>query len=193
MNRSPNVYVIAGPNGAGKTTFANFFLLDFVATRHFVNADSIAAGLSPFAPDLAVLQAGRIMLERIDVLVRQRVDFGFETTFAGKTMARRLARMKRSGYCVHVTYLWLDSPDLAVARVAERVRRGGHDVPEDIVRRRYGASIRNLFRIYLPLADQWAIYDNSSSQPTLVIHGMGSELEVANPSRYSLIKKAAQQ
>lgn len=188
---SPNVYVIAGPNGAGKTTFADRFLPHFVATRHFVNADSIAAGLSPFSPDLVTMQAGRLMLERIDDLARQGVDFGFETTFSGKSMARRIMRMRQASHCVHMTYLWVDGPDLAVARVADRVRRGGHNVPDDVVRRRYFAGLHNLFDCYLPLAHYWIIYDNSGLEPVRIARGDPDGSQIDDAERYHEIERIA--
>ena len=138
-NKSPTVYVIAGPNGAGKTTFAAEFLPDFVDCRQFLNADLIAAGLSPFAPETQNVKAGRLLLERIGELATAGEDFGFETTLSGRTYARLLTGLRRDGYRVALFFLWLPSADLAVLRVANRVRQGGHAVPEADVRRRFAS------------------------------------------------------
>ena len=163
---SPTVYVIAGPNGAGKTTFAIDFLPHFVHCREFVNADLIAAGLSPFAPETQAVRAGRMMLTRIRELAADRRDFGFETTMSGRGYVRTLEGFRRSGYRVELYFLYLPSAELAVVRVANRVRQGGHNVPEETVRRRYEAGLRNFFRLYAPLADAWWLYDGSRRPPT---------------------------
>jgi len=157
----PHVIVVAGPNGAGKSTSAPYFLRDALEVTEFVNADAIAGGLSAFSPESVAIAAGRIMLERMRELAADRADFAFETTLAGRGLARFLADLQSKGYHVHVLFLGLESADLAVARVAERVRLGGHDVPVDTVRRRYDQGLRNLFRIYMPMADSWQYFDNS--------------------------------
>jgi predicted ABC-type ATPase len=164
----PNVYVIAGPNGAGKTTFATEFLPDFVECREFLNADLIAAGLSPFAPESQNVRAGQLLLERIDEVRKGRRDFGFETTLSGRSYARLLRQMREDGYRVNLFFLWLPCADMAVARVANRVRQGGHNVPEHDIRRRYVAGQRNLFGLYRPLVSAWWLYDASHLPPTLV-------------------------
>src|ERR1017187_2236556 len=153
--RHPTVYVIAGPSGAGKTTFATEFLPDFVNCRQFLNADLIAAGLSPFAPETQNVRAGRLLLERIGELSTAREDFGLETTLSGRTHAKLLTDLKFSGYRIDLFFLWLPSPDLAVLRVAKRVLEGGHQVPEEIVRRRYASGLRHFFRLYTPHVDSW--------------------------------------
>ncbi len=185
----PNVYIIAGPNGAGKTTFANQFLPRSVAGRQFINADLIAKGISPFAPDSVALEAGRVMLERIEQLHRQRVDFALESTLAARTLTSRLESMEQSGYRIHIVYLWLETPELAVARVAERVREGGHSVPDATIRRRYLAGLRNFFKLYLPLAHFWALYDNSSDESLLVAFGDRDGSRIEDPSRYEFIER----
>ena len=141
----PTVYVIAGPNGAGKTTFATEFLPDFVNCREFLNADLIAAGLSPFAPETQDVRAGRLLLTRIKELTAAKETFGFETTLSGRGYIRLFEKMRINGYRIVVFYLWLPSADMAVARVKARVRQGGHNVPESVVRRRYGVGLRNFF------------------------------------------------
>jgi predicted ABC-type ATPase len=164
----PTVYVIAGPNGAGKTTFATQFLPDFVDCRQFLNADLIAAGLSPFAPETQNVRAGRLLLERIEELCNAREDFGFETTLSGRGHARLLSNMRQSGYRVLLFFLWLPSADLAVERVATRVLQGGHTVPEDVVRRRFASGLRNLFHLYRSRLDAWWLYDARRLPPALI-------------------------
>ena len=161
----PNVIVLAGPNGAGKSTVAPALLHGLLDIDAFVNADVIARGLSGFDPERAAIQAGRIMLRRLGELAEQRVDFAFETTLASRVFAPWIATLVRSGYIFRLVYLWVPSPDLCIARVAERVRTGGHYVADDVVRRRYHAGLRNLFELYRPLAEQWQVYDNSTDGP----------------------------
>jgi predicted ABC-type ATPase len=174
----PLVIVIAGPNGAGKSTTAPALLRDTLQVSEFVNADTIAGGLSAFRPDSVAIAAGRAMLERIRQLAKAQVDFAFETTLASRSFAPWLARLKRSGYHVHVLFLWLESADLAVNRVAARVRLGGHDVPEGTVRRRYQRGLRNFFGLYLPLVDSWQVFDNSrAGRPQLVASGQRDRAE----------------
>jgi len=156
--------VLAGPNGAGKSTSAARLLLGALNVAEFVNADTIAQGLSAFAQDRVAFQAGRIMLKRLAELARVRASFGFETTLASRSYASWLAGLRAAGYKVHVVFLWLPNADAAVARVTERVRAGGHDVPESKIRRRYVAGLKNLLRLYLPLADTWQVVDNSGVQ-----------------------------
>jgi predicted ABC-type ATPase len=166
--KHPTLYVIAGPNGAGKTTFATEFLPDFVRCREFLNADLIAAGLSPFAPEAENVRAGRLLLTRIRELTSDRKDFGFETTLAGRGYARRFADMRRQGYRIVLFFLWLPNADLAVKRVARRARQGGHNVPESDIRRRYDAGLCNLLSLYRPLLDEWWLYDASKLPPRLI-------------------------
>jgi predicted ABC-type ATPase len=139
---------------------------------HFVNADTIAQGLSAFNPEDVALDAGRVMLRRLDELEDQRKSFAFETTFASQGLAKRFARLRAGAYTVHIVFLWLPAADLAIARVAERVRAGGHDVPSDTVRRRFARGLRNFFSVYRPIADAWRLYDGSSIRgPRLVSSG----------------------
>jgi len=163
--RQPTVYVIAGPNGAGKTTFATKFLPDFVDCRQFLNADLIAAGLSPFAPETQNVRAARLLLERIGELAAAGQDFGFETTLSGRTYASLLTGLRRDGYRVVLYFLWLPSADLAVFRVANRVRQGGHAVPDADVRRRFASGLRNFFRLYRQRCDCWWLFDGSRLPP----------------------------
>ena len=158
---SPNVVVIAGPNGSGKSTAAPALLRDHLRIAEFVNADVIAQGLSGFGSEQGALQAGRIMLDRLTDLAVQQADFAFETTLASRTFARRLRQLQAGGYQVHLLFLWLPSPEMAIARVASRVRCGGHHVPDEVVRRRYDAGLRNFFAVYRPFVDVWRMFDNS--------------------------------
>ena len=176
-NPRPHVVIIAGPNGAGKTTLAPLLLRDTFGVMEYVNADAIALGLSAFQPEKVALEAGRIMLRHLHTLAAQRRTFAFESTLATRSYAPWIRQLCQQGYAFHVLFLWLRSPELAVQRVKERVRLGGHDVPEVIVRRRYQYGIRNFFDLYLPLATSWSVYDNSVSQaPPLLATGKGNAL-----------------
>jgi predicted ABC-type ATPase len=160
--------LIAGPNGAGKTTFARRYLPENAGVIHFVNADLIANGLSPLKPELAAIAAARTVLREIDRLAAERADFAFETTFSGLTYVRRLQAWKQAGYRIEMVYLRLRSIQLAVQRIAVRVRQGGHHVPRVDVVRRFSRGWVNFQRIYRPLADSWAVYDNSGRAPRLL-------------------------
>lgn len=152
---NPTVIVLAGINGAGKTTASRSLLPNTLKMTTFVNADVIAQGLSGFDPDAAAIRAGRIMLEQLNELAVQRANFAFETTLAGRTYASWLDSLRDTGYRVHLFYFWLNNANLAVARVATRVKKGGHHVPEATIRQRYGRSIQNLFRLYIPVVTGW--------------------------------------
>ncbi|MDQ1611003.1 MAG: hypothetical protein QOG00_934 [Pyrinomonadaceae bacterium] len=158
----PQVFIIAGPNGAGKSTLAPYLLRDTFGVGEFVNADTIALGLSAFSPESVTFEAGRIMLSRLADLARARQSFAFETTLATRSYASFVARLRREGYEFQLLYLTLRSPELAVERVRSRVRLGGHGVPPAVVHRRFLGGARNFFRLYRPLADTWGIYDNST-------------------------------
>jgi predicted ABC-type ATPase len=189
--RTPLVVVLAGPNGAGKSTSATHLLRGALAVEEFVNADTIAQGLSAYRPDGAAMAAGRIMLDRLRFLASEERDFAFETTLAGLGHARRLGELRSSRYRAHLIFLALASPELALARVADRVRRGGHDVPEEVVRRRFAAGLRNLFACYLDAVDGWQIYDNGDlSGPRLVASRTGGlQPSVADPRAWARLKE----
>ena len=159
---SPKVVILAGPNGAGKSTAASKLLLGPLKVSEFVNADTIAQGLSAFAPDKVAFEAGRIMLTRIKELAKQRVNFAFETTLATRSYVPWLKELQTTGYEVHVVFLWLPSVEMAIARVADRVRAGGHNIWEPTIRRRYAGGLLNLKHLYLPLANSWKVMDNTS-------------------------------
>lgn len=185
-----SLYVIAGPNGAGKTTFAREFLPHFARCPEFVNADLIAGGLSPFSAAGAAIEAGRIMLKRIKELASQRRDFAFETTLAGRSYLSLFRDLKRKGYRIQLLYLWLPHVQLAIRRVRDRIRRGGHDVPEDDIRRRFSRGVKNLFAEYRPLLDTWTILDNSGSRPRLVAHAREGDIQVIDAALFRDIQRS---
>jgi len=183
---SGNVYVIAGPNGAGKTTFAREFLPNYAHCPNFVNADLIAAQLSPKAPERVAILAGRQMLEEIEAFAEQGADFGFETTLAGRGHLNLIRDLKRRGYEVHFFYLWLPSVELAISRVRERVLRGGHDIPEDVLRRRFARSFRNFWNYYRSSADEWTLFD-SEHKPAVVASEANGAIQIAGQALYNRI------
>lgn len=176
MGRRPRVCVLAGPNGAGKTTLAAPLVRDRWGIETFVNADVIAQGLAGFAADAAAIAAGRLMLEQLDGLSRERADFAFETTLASRSFLPRLAAMRAAGYEVLLVFLWLPAVELALLRVKERVRSGGHDVPEATVRRRFRRGIENFHGLYRPAVDRWWCLDGSRVPPQLVAEGEADSL-----------------
>ncbi len=171
QNVRPRCLVVAGPNGAGKTTFAREFLPNDERILNFVNADLIAGGLSPLKPELAAIAAGRLVLKEIDRLVAGRADFAFESTLSGLGYISRLREMKQSGYHIEIIYLRIFSARLAMNRIKSRVKQGGHDVPRADVQRRFARSWLNFQQHYRPLADLWAVYDNSTRPPKLIGSG----------------------
>ena len=171
MSDPKKIVILAGPNGAGKTTFAREFLLHEADCPIFVNADLIASGLSPFRPEVTALRAGRLMIEEIRGHARAGRSFAFETTLSGLAYTRLIPRWRRQGYRVKLIYLRLASVDLALSRVAARVLQGGHGVADSVVVRRFAAGWRNFERVYKPLVDGWALYDNSGDAPILVEAG----------------------
>jgi predicted ABC-type ATPase len=187
----PNVIVLAGPNGSGKSTAAPALLKGTLGVTEFVNADVIAQGLSGFDPLGSALEAGRIMHRRLRELADMKASFAFETTLAGKSLAPWLAELVESGYHFHLLFLWLPSADAAVSRVVDRVEMGGHYVPEETVRRRYAAGLRNFFRLYQSLATSWRVYDNSLTlPPRLIAAGKGKKVtEVIDATRWKQFGK----
>ena len=169
--RTKSIVIIAGPNGAGKSTFAEQFLLREAGCPDFINADQIARGISPFAPERAAIQAGKVMLAMMARKAHRGESFAFETTLSGRNYVRHIRRWKSRGYHVRLVFLSLPLPDLAVARVKARVRRGGHDVPEAVVRRRFEAGLILFRAVYRDLVDSWALYDNSGPAPVLLADG----------------------
>ena len=168
MRQDKKIVIVAGPNGAGKTTFALEFLPREANCPSFINADLIAAGLSPFNPEAAAIRAGRLLLAEISDKVARGESFAFETTLSGRSYARSIPRWQSTGYHVKIIFLSLSDPEIAIARVAARVAQGGHNVPEPAIRRRFASGLNNFHRIYRDLADAWALYDNSGPVPLLL-------------------------
>lgn len=164
----PSLYVIGGANGSGKTTVALTVLPRFLKVFEYVNADAIAAGLSPLNPESMAMRSGRLMLERLQSLTEMGVDFAFETTLAARTFVHFIEDCKARGYTINLIYLWLPSADLAVERVAKRVASGGHHISAEVVRRRYERGLKNLVGLYLPISDGWMIFDNSAEEFRLI-------------------------
>ena len=170
----PNLYIIAGCNGAGKTTASYTVLPELLNCNEFVNADNIAAGLSPFNPESVAFEAGRIMLQRIDELLNRGVDFAFETTLSTRSYVSLVKRAQQTGYEVTLLFFWLSSPEMAKERVAKRVSKGGHNIPADVIERRYYRGIRNLVSLYIPLCDKWFVINNMNTASLVVARGFGS-------------------
>lgn len=187
----PNLFVIAGPNGAGKTTYARRFLPEEMRTREFVNADLIAAGLSPFAPDKATFEAGRIMLRRLRELAAQRENFSFETTLSGRGYAPLLREMREAGYRIWLDFLWIPQLGITRQRVRQRVAKGGHDIPDEVQQRRFHLGVRNLATLYRPLIHRWRLYDNTNEQPHLVASEENGEFTVTDAAKLAQIEEVA--
>lgn len=162
------IIIIAGPNGAGKTTFARSFLPAEAQCPRFINADLIAAGLSPFAPELEAIRAGRLMITEIRSCVARGESFALETTLSGLSYLRHIRAWQAQGYRVSLYFLALPTVEVAMARVADRVRQGGHDIPEAVIRRRFAAGLYNFENHYQTCVDVWARYDNAGSNPVLL-------------------------
>lgn len=166
-----NLYIISGCNGAGKTTASYTVLPEILQCKEFVNADEIAKGLSPFNPESVAIEAGRIMLSRIEYLLNRNETFSIETTLATKSYINLIRKAHDKGYCVHLIFFWLETPELAIQRVAERVGNGGHNIPTDVIQRRYIAGIKNMFNLFMKEVDLWAIYDNSRNPRAIIASG----------------------
>lgn len=191
--KEPIVYVIAGPNGAGKTTFATEFLPGFANCLEFLNADLIAAGLAPFAPATQSLRAGRLLLDRIAELRERRSTFGFETTLSGKSYAKLLREMKSDGYRVVIYFLWLPTAEMAIDRVSIRVKRGGHHVPDEDVRRRHRTGLSNFFRLYSEIASDWCLVDGSRMPAEFVASRIDGTLEIDKPDLFAQIRDQSEE
>ena len=187
--RIPLVVVIAGPNGAGKTTSASRLLRGALAVNEFVNADTIAQGLSAFRPEEVAVAAGRVMLTRLQILAQNRESFAFETTLASRSFAPWLRTRRAEGFRVHLAFLSLPNAELALARVRDRVHHGGHDVPAEVVRRRYVGGLRNFFTIYRSIADRWQLFDTSvRGEPQLIASGgVGTPLEILDEASWNAL------
>ncbi len=184
-----NLYIIAGCNGAGKTTASFTILPEILDCKEFVNADEIAKGLSPFQPEKVSFEAGRIMLNRISDLVAQNENFAFETTLSTRSYKNRILDAKKKNYNVTLLFFWLKNPELAKERVKTRVLEGGHNIPEDVIERRYYKGINNLFEIYLSIVDQALLFDNSEGIPDLIAEISASEeLHILNEMKFNELK-----
>ena len=185
-----HIFVIGGPNGAGKTTAAQVLLPEELELREFVNADEIARGLSPFNIEGVAMTAGRIMIDRMRALVRAGESFAFETTCSGKQHAVWLKARKAEGWLITLHYLWLPTAEMAIERVSRRVAHGGHSIPEDVIRRRHAAGAQNMRRLYLPVADNASIYDNSDGRLTLIANRVDNgDLVVHDRIRWAQIEE----
>jgi len=187
--KQPTVVVIAGPNGAGKSTAAPYLLKQALGILEFVNADQIALGLSAYAPETVSFEAGRIMLKRLHELAASKVSFAFESTLSSRTFALFLKQCKAQGYKVHIFYVALPSAELAVNRVALRVKLGGHNIPQIDVERRFLRSLNNLYELYLPLADRWTVLDNASGTLKRIAHGTAHRTYVEEPEKWLNLKQ----
>lgn len=192
-NVAPQIYVIAGPNGSGKTTSAKTLLPELLDCHEYVNADSVAAALSPFNPDAVAIQAGRLMLERIKYLAERGVTFAFETTLASRTFLNFLTKCKDMGYEINILFLWLSTVDIAIQRVKSRVEQGGHDIPVNIILRRYHRSIKNFLIDYTKLATNWMLYDNSEKHSELIAYKIsGSAIDIVDRQIWQIINGGLQ-
>lgn len=186
----PNLYIIAGCNGAGKTTASYTVLPEMLDCKEFVNADNIAAGISPFNPDAVAFESGRVMLHRINELLAEQKDFALETTLSTRSYVSLVKTAQEKGYKVTLLYFWLNSPQMAKERVATRVQKGGHHIPDDVVERRYYRGISNLFKLFIPICDVWLLVDNSMKDMNIVARGeKGIEWEIKNSDIWGIIQK----
>ena len=186
------LYVIAGCNGAGKTTVSFAVLPELLTCKEYVNADEIARGISPFNPAGVSIEAGKIMLKRIDELLTEGEDFAFETTLASRSFSNTLEQARKQGYFITLLFFWLNDPQLAVQRVQSRVREGGHSIPTETILRRYQSGIKNLFGIYFEIPDLLLIYDNSNGTPELIFMKEKEIGEViSEKSKFTAIQKLA--
>ena len=184
-----NLYIISGCNGAGKTTASYTILPQILDCKEFVNADEIARGLSPFNPESVSLEAGRLMLQRIAFLLEKEVSFSIETTLSTKSYVNLVKKARKKGYKITILFFWLNSPELALKRVAERVSKGGHNIPEPVIRRRYAAGIRNLFTIFMDRVDFWGIYDNSQvPRREIACGGLNAETIISEEPLFKKLK-----
>lgn len=183
------LFIISGCNGAGKTTASYTILPEILNCHEFVNADEIAKGLSPFNPESAAIQAGRLMLGRINQLILQGKDFAFETTLATKSYKNIINKAIENGYTVTLLFFWLRSSELAVKRVETRVKEGGHNIPVDVIRRRYDNGLKNFFRIFIPIVDEWMFIDNSGEPYEIIAHKNNRIENIGNPEQWNELVK----
>lgn len=187
--RAMHLYIIAGCNGAGKTTASFTVLPEMLDCREFVNADEIARGLSPFHPEGVAIQAGRLMIERVIHLLKEGETFAFETTLSTRSYVKLIKQAQKRGYFVTLLFFSLATPEQAVQRVAKRVSQGGHNIPTDVVYRRFEAGLANLFNLYMPIVNYWALYDNSNIPTSHIASGeLGKEPKILNPEKFNELR-----
>ena len=192
--KGKNLYIISGPNGAGKTTASYTVLPKILNCKEFVNADEIARGLSPFNPDGMAIEAGKLMLKRIDELLQKEESFSIETTLSTRSYFKLVETAHQKGYNVTLLYFWLESPEQAIERVAERVSKGGHDIPKDVIIRRYWAGLNNLFDIYMPIVDSWILVNNSQTPRIIVaLGGKNHTTKIEDKECFTKIKEYVNQ
>ena len=179
-----HIYIISGPNGAGKTTASYTVLPKILQCKEFVNADEIARGLSPFNPESVAIEAGRLMLKRISDLLQRNESFSIETTLSSRSYFRLVEKAHSQGYDVTLLFFWLKSPQQAIERVAERVAKGGHDIPKDIIVRRYWEGLDNLFKIYMPIVDTWILVNNSETPRLIVATGGKDQTTIIKDNKH---------
>lgn len=187
----PRLFIIAGCNGAGKTTASYSMLPEMLECTQFVNSDEFAKSLSPFNPDSASMSAGRYMLLKIKYLFDRKQDFCIESTLATRSLLRMIREAKENGYFVTLIYFWLNSPELAISRVKDRVAAGGHNTPEPIIRRRYNMGLSYFFDEYVPECDRWILADNSEPPFTIIAEGIRNLTHIKDSGKYELIWELA--
>ena len=178
--KEKNIFIISGCNGAGKTTASMTILPEILNCKEFVNADMIAQGLSPFRPEAVAFEAGRIMLKRIDDLIKTNENFAIETTLATKSYKNKLENAIAKGYKIKLLFFWLPNFEMAINRVAIRVSEGGHNIPTEVIERRYFRGIVNLFKIYIPLSTEWVVFENSTNEPVLIAEFLNDTTVISN-------------
>lgn len=185
----PRLYILAGCNGAGKTTASYTFLPEILDCREFVNSDEFAKSLSPFDPSIASVSASRFMLRRIQYLMERGADFSIETTLATRSLVSIINEARAKSYVITILYLWVQSPEIAIQRVRDRVETGGHNIPENVLRRRYTTGLKYLFDIYMPICDRWMIADNSGSTFMLIAEGDDKRTIIKDEEKFRRIRK----
>lgn len=188
----PQLYVISGCNGAGKTTASYALLPEMLGCSQFVNSDEFAKSLSPFSPDAASIQASKLMLLKMNYLFNRKEDFAIETTLATRSLKRMIDKSREQGYSVTILYFWLNSPELAIERVRARVASGGHNIPDEVVRRRYTAGLHYFFNVYRQMADRWILADNSKIPFKVVAEGQKDLLTIKDEETYNIISEMAE-
>ena len=188
MSVTQKIYIIAGPDGAGKTTASYTFLPEILGCKEFINADEIAKGLSPFNTESVAFRAGRLMLERIKDLIAKGEIFSFETTLSTKSYYALIKKAKCSGYRVSLLFFYLNSKEMAIERVKNRVSEGGHNIPKKVIERRFDNGLRNLINRYIPIVDSWVLLDNSNEDFELIAKGSGNNVYIRNPDKWAEVK-----